>query len=717
MASFSSRTLAVALALASASCARARDEALAALASPEPTVRAQAIQELGKKGDEDVLGYIVAHVGDPDPIVRSSVAASLGNYDSRKAADALGELASDSSEAVQILAIRALGREKVPRAHDYLLLAYQRDGSAVRAEVVAALRAAGSSPEVAVRAEAKALWDQLSRALTRGGAAERVGAAPEVGRSGRPEAVERLATYLGADSRPLALAAAEGLGESADPQAREPLEALLAEPDVELQLAAVQALDALGLPESAPALARSAAKGGRLGLAALDAYADLDGSRTPAAALQPRDLLCPVLLSDDPAVAARAGELAQKFGQRCDVRQLWTKAARGGVGARAALGALSGFGGGRDDPKAAAVSARRLRPLLQAGSPELRPMAARLAGRLGLVALAPELQLAATEARARLQDARQHWVQEPLPRLYAAGFEPPGAPSKGYQDHMKLLMDKLAAQGVHIDESGTDPVGPLFSDDVADDADLLGEAVVALVALGDPAAPALASALASDGAAGVRIFACEAAVGLPVSQGWPLISKLAEDRDVTVQARANALLPQLVAKADASEKTAVASLLAKEIGASDGSLDDLLIDATASLGVSAGPDCVAALGEALRRPGTAGRAARALGQIGSPAAKGALMRRLQAHPAAGLPDLVRAVASAKLTEARPLLRPLLFAARPAVRAAAIRALGRLGDPSAAPDVVALRDDFFVQVRQAALAFVAPVGAPPAGAAR
>ena len=259
--------LALLLFTGGAACNSSRDEELAALSSPEGPARAQAIAELGKKGDEENLGDIMAHVGDPDVLVRSSVASVLGNYDVRKAADALGELAADPAEPVQVLAARSLARQKNPRAHSYLLLAYRRDGSAVRAAVVEGLEKSGGSAADAVRGEAKATWEQLSSALTKGGAAERVGAAEELGRSGRPEAVERLVPYLGADSRALAQAAALGLGESGLPQAREPLEAMLNDPDPDLQMAALQGLEMLAAPESTPALVKTALKGGRVGRA------------------------------------------------------------------------------------------------------------------------------------------------------------------------------------------------------------------------------------------------------------------------------------------------------------------------------------------------------------------------------------------------------------------------------------------------------------------
>ncbi len=679
--------VAVALFVGVAGCSRSHDEALANLSSPDPTVRSQAVNRLGLIGDSSDLGDIVARVSDPDPLVRSAAAAALGHFDDRRAADALGELvAPDGNEAVQVVAVRSLARLSVERAHAYLLLAYRRDGSAVRAAVAEELdRRQGSATEV-VRAEAKALWDELSAALTRGGTAERVAAAEELGRSGRPEAIDRLAVYLGAESHALAASAAEGLGESGQPAARAPLELMLAEEDPELAIAAAQALGELGSPASAAPLAKIVSRGGRVGEAALAALASLGAAA--------RAQLCGAALGPDPSLAAEAAAAVHAQGGACDLAPFVGALQRSSTQA-AALAALAALGG-----PAPEGGARRIGSLLEAGPSAVRPYAARAAGALGLSELAPALQRAVTEVGGRLASGRARWIATPLPKTFQAGFQPAdGATSRDYRARVDTLMSKLAAHGIHV--SDDEPDEPLFGDEVADDLRLYGEAVAALARLAAPGAGPLVATAAHDGSAAIRALACEAAAALPAPAGLEPLEALARDPDLAVRARALGLLPAAVAKASPTERAAVRKLVADELASSDGSEDPVLIDVLGELGQGEGSASIDALTEALNHPGTAGRAIRALGRFGTVQAKELLLARLKRGAAAGLPELVRTIAELKLSEAAPSIRPLLFHARPSVRAAAAQASIQLGDPAAAKDVAALREDFYASVREAA----------------
>ncbi len=689
--------VAAALAVAAlAGCGPSRESILAALSSPEGSVRAQAINQLGLRGDEDDLPHLLAHLTDPDVLVRSSVAAALAHFDSKKSADALGELAADGVESVQVIAVRSLAKEKNARARQYLLLAYQRDGSAVRAAVAAGLEAAGASPALAVEAEAKALWDRFSTALVRGGAAERVAAAEELGRSGRPEAVDRLVPYLGADAHILAEAAARGLGASGLPAAREPLEAMLAEDDPDLATAGVSGLLALGMPAAAPALARAAVKGGQVGLAALDALAALPGQGAA---------LCDATLSDDGDVAARAADLAAERGQACDVRPLVAKLGRAATAQQAALAALAALG-----QKPDAAEAARILALLRSGSPEVQPLAARAAGALGLADALPDLAKAQAAARGRLAFAQEHWVKQPLPARFAPGFAPKTDLDDKYREKVGLLMAKLQQQGVRVDDPGSGPVGPLFTDGAELDLALAAEAGLAIVRLNGPGAAAVAAALARDPSAEVRGIACEAAVALPPVEGWPLIKSLAEDSDSDVHLRMLGMVPRWAkglpdgpaagAAAPVNRRT-VAAYLAGLLGNAD-DRDGPIIDDLGALGPSAAtPAAVTDLREGLAQPGLAGESARALAALGTPDCRKALLDRLRLSPSAGLPEIVDAVASLKDADALPLVRPLLYHVRPGVRAAAARAVLALHDGAARPDLQALGSDYDAAVRKAA----------------
>ncbi|MHB1846244.1 MAG: HEAT repeat domain-containing protein [Deltaproteobacteria bacterium] len=682
-------------------CGRAHDEALANLGNPDPALRAQAINQLGLTGNVDDLGDIVAHVVDPDPLVRSAVAAALGHFEDRRAADALAELVTpDGTESVQVVAVRSLAKLKTPRAHAYLLLAYRRDGSAVRAGVAQALDDSVGSPVEAVRAEAKAMWDELSQALSRGGAAERVGGAEELGRSGRPEAVARLGAYLGADSPALAAAAAAGLGASGQPAARVPLETLLNESDPELQLAGAHALGELGSTEAAPALAKAVLRGGRLGEAALAALASLPGDTGGA--------LCAAALAPDPALAGRAAAQVKARGAKCDPAPFVAALGRGATQA-SALAALAGLGA----PAPEGVS-RRVASLLEGGAPAIRPLAARAAGALGLRELEPALRQALGQARATLAASREHWIKTPLGLTYQEGFAPPEALRGASKARVDTLMTKLAARGLRLNDD--ESAGPLFGDEAGDAGTLYGEAVLALTELGADGAAGLVDEASKDGLAQVRLLACDAAAALPTGGGLGPLRRLASDADLGVRAHALERLPDVAAKASPADREAIRVWVAGELSRSDGSEDPVLIEALGRLGAGQTSSSLDALTEALHRPGSAGGAALALGRLGTVAAGQLLVARLKQEPAAGLPELLRAVADLKLTEVAPLVRPLLFHVRPSVRAAAAEALVRFKDSASARDVEALREDYDAEVRRAAGAVPLPSRVPPATAA-
>ena len=67
-----------------------------------------------------------------------------------------------------------------------------------------------------VAAESKAIWDRNLLALNEGTLPERVGAAEELGKSGRPEAVKRLLPLVRDSQVVMAAAAVRGLGDAGD---------------------------------------------------------------------------------------------------------------------------------------------------------------------------------------------------------------------------------------------------------------------------------------------------------------------------------------------------------------------------------------------------------------------------------------------------------------------------------------------------------------------
>jgi HEAT repeat protein len=647
----------------------ARD--LSSLTSPEASTRARAVAKLGKAARPEAFPALIARVGDPDPTVRANVAVALGHYESLPSVEALSDLTGDSTEAVQLAAVDALGGLMLAQAQAQLLRAYLMGTSSVRAEVASVLRATHRAPQLALESEARELWQRLSQELTRGRLEERVGAAEELGRSGKPQAVERLTEYLGADPPRLAAGAIRGLGATRSPSARAPLEAVLNSDNPDLQAAAAQALGALGIPEAGGALAGVAARGGSLGRIALDAMEALGAKGVEAA-------LCGAALCDDPEVALRAASLVRAAGSECDPKPFLARLGRDRSAVGGALAALAEI-----PHEVSAAELRRIRGLLGSGPGEVRALAARAAGGLGLEDLTPELASAFAGARDDLAVARQHWVEGPLDPLVAGSGT--AAPPAARRDR-------------------------LFASDPPDAVALVAQSGEALVRLHATDSVRIEGELAGDPSPIIRIAAAEGLRYLPSSEATPHLSRLLEDPDARVRLRALEVLPHVLEGAPASQLTAFAGQLLASMRrlAEEPPVTELAlqIEALGKLGglcaraSACGTDIQKALDGALRAGGTAAAAASAIGFLPDHSAGELLLERLRERPSAGLPELVAAVAEREAGAAQTLLRPLLFHTRPGVRAAAAHALLNLGSSEIQEDVQALRADYFVAVREA-----------------
>jgi HEAT repeat protein len=664
-----------------AGCAGSGSRDLSSLTSPEAATRARAVVKLGRSASPEDLPLLLARVGDPDPTVRANVAVALGRYDTLQSVEALSDLSGDVTEAVQLAAVRSLGGLTLAQAQAQLLRDYQQGTSSVRAEVASVLRGTHRSPQLALEAEARELWQRLSEELERGKLEERVGAAEELGRSGKPQAVERLTQYLGADPPRLAAAAILGLGATRSGEARAPLEAILSSDNPELQATAAQALGSLGVADAASALARLASRGGALGRIALDGIEALGPSRVVAA-------LCQAALGEDPEVVSRAARLVAEARAECDLKPFLTKLGRERGSAASALAALAEF-----PHEVLAAEARRIHGLLASGPRDVRALAARAAGTLGLDSLAPEVLTAFESAQADLEATRLRWITEPLP-----------SPDGG-------VSGSGARAGPERDR--------FFARDPPDLVALKAEAGGAALRLGVGESAQVSKELSNDLSPEVRLAAVG---GLRYLRGPERIGELGPllaDPDLRVRVRALEVLPAVLEGATAPQIAATAEnlLTGWRRQARDPPSDEarLRIDRLGKLGAlcahganagaaatspSCGADIQKALEEALRIGETAGAAASALRGLPSESAGEVLLARLRERPSAGLPELVAAAAEREASASAPLLRPLLFHARPGVRAAAARALKSAGSPEVLEDVQSLRADYFVAVREA-----------------
>src|SRR5439155_12541811 len=152
-----------------------------------------------------------------------------------------------------------------------------------------------------VAAEAKTIWERNLQTLQTGTAPERVGAAEELGKSGRPEAVNRLVPLLKDGQVMLAAAAVRGLGNAGDRRAVAAISELLAESYPQLREAACEALLQLKDPAALPRLlevAQERSPASALAVAAIEAL-----PRSP----ESDHALCEITIAGAPREVAMAG--------------------------------------------------------------------------------------------------------------------------------------------------------------------------------------------------------------------------------------------------------------------------------------------------------------------------------------------------------------------------------------------------------------------------
>lgn len=237
-----------------------------------------ALERLADSATDADVAALASAARDPSPDVRRAAVLALGKRSSSSAIDRLGEALADPDATVQRTAIAALADSDDDKARAWLLSAYGRRGPAVREAIVEALVRRGVSPLEVVRGEADRIWDRDVLALEKGTLAERAGAAEELGRSGRPEALGILGARLSDESTLVAAAAARGLGAAGSPEALPHLVGLLGDPSPPVRDAAAEALGTLGDPRALDPLAAVARSGSTSALQAARSLARIHGS-------------------------------------------------------------------------------------------------------------------------------------------------------------------------------------------------------------------------------------------------------------------------------------------------------------------------------------------------------------------------------------------------------------------------------------------------------
>ena len=527
----------VAAALLATALAACRPGVGSDLASPDPARRAAAVERLTDPGDDAQRAPLLAAQLDPDPRVRGAAARVLGSRGGIRSIDAIASMLADPDPEVVSAAARALatlrpvdasadartvaeGNERAGRA---LAEAYGRVDTQGRREIAAALDVLGTSLRDAVEAEARQLWARHTRELRSGSPAGRAGAAEELGRSGRADAVDQLVSLLEkAESDPeLAAAAARGLGASGDRTALGPLQAALRSRWATVAEAAAWALGNIGDPAAAESLGALGVSAplrlGRVGVAALSAFPPAPGVDVS---------LCEVALrARDPDVAEAAARAARERAADCPERPLAQRIARGGQEALPALAALGALG---LPPSRRRIPAEQALALFStSGDPHVRAEAARALGLAEFPAAIPALQrravstdveelaevtvalsrLAAEQSGtlvARLESSADPRLRVAAARALSAARQPGAAGALGRlseDPHDEVRRAAYLGLGT-LGGTAVQPLGAALSRRAGDQAE--AEAIVqALGTTGDPSAlPILAPQLAGAQAPG-----------------------------------------------------------------------------------------------------------------------------------------------------------------------------------------------------------------------
>ncbi|MDP2276538.1 MAG: HEAT repeat domain-containing protein [Archangium sp.] len=412
----SRRALSALVAVLVVGCSGGRDKTLADLQSARPEVRALAVKRLAERFEAEDVSLFSQLARDPVSIVRAEAMTALGKTQDSRIVDLLGEGLADPDEQVQQAAAAALASFKTDKARSYLTLQYSRRGRTTRMAIVQALKGTnipGAMASVVV-AEAKAIWDRNMKVLNDGSLPERIGAAEELGRSGRPEAVNRLVPLLKDKHVGLAAAAARGLGLARDPRAAPAVTALLDENYPELREAACEALGRLGETSALPKL-----------LAVAQEKSPTSPFATRAILALPRSpevdkALCSLVVSANDAEVLSTGRELRKRGG-CPVEPI-IELLKSPATVNAGLLAIIALA-----PRGELVP--KVGALTTASDEQTRRLAIEALAELNDPAGAAFVQKAWDAELKSLEPRRLDWIPAELPTTYADGFDPTQAPS------------------------------------------------------------------------------------------------------------------------------------------------------------------------------------------------------------------------------------------------------------------------------------------------
>lgn len=689
--------------LLAAGCQGNRDQLLADLQSPRPEVRAQAVKALAKQGHPDDLVLFTRSAKDMASIVRGEAAQALGESQDPRVVDLLGELLEDSDEDVQGKAAMALAKVKNDKAKAYLTLQYGRRGRKTRQVIVEALKSAnvpGAMAEV-VAAESKAIWDRNLLALNEGTLPERVGAAEALGKSGRPEAVNRLLPLVRDSQVVMAAAAVRGLGDAGDRRAVGAIALLLDESFPELREASIVALRRLQDPTAVPRLQAVAVEKSAVSSLATDAIVALPRSPETDAAL------CTIALEGDRNEAISAARAMRTRGG-CPLDPIAERLTRP-ASVESGLQAVIGLG------PAAQAALPKVLPLLASADSNQRMLAVEAVAAVGDVSSAPALQKLYEQELKNIEGPRQDWISTPLPQSFGPGFDPASAAEEQAQQDGRAvrqaqLFERVRARNAQLArEAGRVLVQPRVPEELADDVEpsKLEPLAAVLRALGAVKAPGALELL--KGHAGDSSVMLRTAALVGMARLGPEGVEAAKGGMFEAERDLQKALAQALAEQGEAGQNALVSLLPQFA-----SEKLVLLDALDRFGAPASAS--AALQSVVREGGAeAVLAASILGRLRAKDAVDTLLKTLDDPSSVARREVLLALGELGDTKAAQVVARDLYHDLPEVRVAAALALKQIGTSAQSEELDALKSDYYRRVRDAAGAALAKTGTVAEGA--
>jgi HEAT repeat protein len=679
--------------LVNAGCNGSRDQLLADLQSPRPEVRALAVKKLAEEARPDDLALFTRAAKDMAAIVRGEAAVALGKSQDPRVVDLLGELLEDSDVDVQGNAAMALSQVKNDKAKAYLTLQYGRRGRQTRQVIVQALKQAnvpGAMAEV-VAAESKAIWDRNLLALHEGSLPERVGAAEELGKSGRPDAFNRLVPLVRDSQVILAAAAVRGLGDVGDKRAVPAILPLLDESFPELRESAITALVRLQELQAVPRLQAVAVEKSSVSPLAIDALLELPRQPQTDAAL------CAIALDAVPVEAIAVARVMRERGG-CPLEPIVERLARPATAA-SGLPAVIGLGPTAKD------ALPKVLPYLTQGDAALRALAVDAVAAIGEASAAPVLQKAFEQELASVQALRQDWISKPLPENYGRGFDPtvqddPADDKKRNEKHGSLMARVKALNAAKARNLGRPTVAQRVPTELFDDVEStrlepLAGLLRALGSVKAPGALELLKGFAADSSVTLRTAAVVGLARLgPEGVALAKASLFETDRELLKA------LAQALAEQGEVGQSALVEFLPR---ISNEKL--VLIEALSRTGAPASAV------EPLRKVVTEGGpeavlAASLLGRMKAKEAVPTLIKVLEDPTSVGRREMLTALGELGDSSAAEVVARDLYHDLPEIRAAAAGALARMGTGSQADALDALKSDYYRRVREAAVTALA-----------